>query len=70
MLGAEVSLPGQGIEVTVREGSVVVAVDVTALVWRPTLATAGEVQRVVQEELAARGLECTSVTVSVITLSS
>lgn len=58
-----------GIEVTMSaERAAVVTVDLSAAARRPTLATAREVQRTVRSVLAAHGLECASVEVSVLSL--
>lgn len=59
---------GQGIEVHLKDSTAIVAVDITAATWRPTVATAGQVQRAVATVLAAHRLSCTSVTVSVLAL--
>lgn len=68
LLGRQPPVPGQGIEVHLDGTAATVTVDITALTWRPTVATAGQIQRTVHAVLATHRLTCTSVTVSVLAL--
>lgn len=67
-LNTDLPIDGQGMEVHLNEVSAVVSVDVAASIQRPILETARDVQTVVMAVLQNRGLQCTSVTVSVLTV--
>ena len=68
LLNTDLPIDGQGVEVQLNEVSAVVSVDVAASTQRPILETALDVQTVVMAVLQTRGLRCTSVTVSVLTV--
>lgn len=68
LLSQQPPIPGQGIEVHLDGAAATVTVDITADTWRPTVATAGQVQNTVHAVLVAHRLTCASVTVSVLAL--
>lgn len=68
LLSRQPPVLGQGIEVHLDETVATVTVDITAETWRPTVATAGQVQNTVHAVLLAHQLTCASITVSVLAL--